>query len=501
MGLVELGASAGFTAGDLDTSGWFAAVSAYQQVFIADGRPYTTDIHTTGYHKINFVDTKITGALTGSIAVGDSVLQDTTEAAGVVSEILDATHYLIYRTTTTEFDATNHIHVDAGNYITPSAVSAPPHWLRWIPSAGSFPDGGSNVMCLFEGRIWMNSMYHPNQWLATKQGDPLDLDDSVDTDIQAAISSQSSEAGIVGDSLVSLIPYKDNYLIFGLVNSIYILRGGSTGSGALSSFTQETGIFSPESFCWDNENNLYIVGLTGFFKIPNGMATGDTSLDNISFRKLPNLFNTLKLNRQTDRVVMGYDRDNNIINVSISLQDGTWSYNFAYDIKNDAIFPDKYTTGKVPSSFLYVNNYQNNLAGLLIGCYDGYIRKFDPTLKTDDGDTIDSYVLYGPIILNDYIRANIKVKEIQIVLSEDSDGVSWFVYQGATPEAIKKGIKDGTLDYTHSGTFTSGGQQPVIDNKIAGQSIAILLRNNVNNTSWGVEKLVIKYTKSGTAKE
>jgi hypothetical protein len=498
--LTAFSATHGFTAGDLDLSGYVAAVSAYQQVFIADGRPYNADIHLSGYHKINFTGTKITGVLTGSISVGDSVTQDTSLAEGVVSEILSATSYLIYRTKAIEFNATNHIHKDAGNYITPSAVTAPPHWLNWTLTAGEFPDGGSNVMTLFEGRLWMNSMFHPNQWFATEQDDPLNLlPDSAD--VQAAITSQSSEAGQVADPLVSLIAYNDNYLIYGLANFLYILRGGSTGSDALSCFTKETGIFSPDSYCWDNNGNLYIIGLTGFFKVPSEMATGGAVLDNISLRLVPNLFPTIKLNRLTDRVVMGFDRDSNIIEVAISTQDGVWKNCFSYDVANDAIIPDTFPVGKVPSSFLYVNSYQDDLLGLLVGCYDGFVRKFDRDAKDDDGEAIDSYCLFGPITVEDVIRANIKIKEIQIILSEDSDGLSWYLYQGKSNEEIVAGIKGGTITPTHTGTFTAGGRQVSISEKIAGESIAILFRNTVLGTSWGLEGVKIKYSLSGSAKD
>ena len=32
----------------------------------------------------------------------------------------------------------------------------------------------------------------------------------------------------------------------------------------------------------------------------------------------------------------------------------------------------------------------------VIGCNDGYVRKFDATATTDDGTAISSYVYFGP---------------------------------------------------------------------------------------------------------
>jgi hypothetical protein len=343
-------------------------------------------------------------------------------------------------------------------------------------------------------------MFNPNQWYATRQNNPLDLDTS-EEDVQAAISSQTSEAGLVADSLIALIRWKDNYLLFGLANAFYILRGGSTGSGAVSSITTETGIFSPESYCFDSEGNLYVVGLTGFFKFPNGMATSGVSIDNVSFRLMPNFFKDLKLNRKTDKVVLGFDRENYTVHVCISTQDGSWGQNFAYDIKNDAILPDFIPAAKMAASYLYVSNYKSNNSGLLMGSYDGYIRRFNPLAKSDDGTAIESGVLFGPVTINQLIRANIKIKEIQIILSEDSDGATWELYQGKSNEIITAGIKAGTLAPTHTGTFTSGGRQASIYEKIAGESLAIIVKNTALNTSWGFEGIKVRYTLSGREKD
>jgi hypothetical protein len=504
----SLTAVASYTAGDLDISGLFAAVSAYQTVWFCDGRPYSATIGDSGYHKLDMTSTSIVGEVTsGPFTAGETISQDTdgggTMAYGIFIETVGSgatAKNLVYRTTTVDF-VTGAFPVEGAtaSIASPTEVNAPPHWLNWILTSGDFPDGGSNIMCLFEGRLWMNSMYNPNQWFATRQGDPLDFDTSQE-DVQTAISSQTSEAGLVADAIVALIPFKDNYLLFGMANSFGILRGGSTGGGNISNLSTETGIFSPESYCWDNNGNLYVVGLTGFFKFPNGMATSGIAIDNLSLRHLPNLFQTIQLNRKTDRVVLGFDRDRNQVNVSISMHDASWSVAWVYDVATDSIFPDIFD-GPIPTAYLYMNSYQDEVSGLLVGCSDGYVRKFDSATKSDDETIITSYALFGPLTLNTLLRANIKIQEIQIILSEDADGLSWYLYQAKSNELIVKGIKEGTLTPTHSGTFTVGGRQMSIRDKIAGESVALLFKNSTLNTSWGLEGVKLRYTIAGRVKE
>lgn len=577
MSLTSLGSDNNFTAGDLEVVGYFAAVPAYQRVFVADGRPHNLDISESGYHKIDMTSTILVGASSGVFTIGETVTQATSEAAGIFVETIGSgatAKHLVYRTTTTEFNATYQVTgAQSAVTLTPSAVKAPPHWLNWhlTPNAfssdgagtvetvgttalagtdttflttfkvgdtilvegespryisvitsdvaltvseafattaseltyklpcGRFPDGGSNAMELFDGRMWMNSMFNPNQYFTTRQGDMLDLDTSLD-DVQAAFNSQTSETGLVADAIITFIKFKDNYLLFACANSFSILRGGSSGAGAINNLSSETGIFSPDSFCWDNNGNLYVIGLSGFFKFPNNMAVSGVGIDNISLRKVPDLFRTLQLNRKTDRVVMGFDKGRNIIRVSISTQDGVWSVAFCYDINTDSILPDTFVGDKVPSSFLYMNSYQDSISGLLVGCYDGYIRKEDSTVNTDDGDLIESYVLFGPITLNNLLRANVKAKEILVTLTEDSDGVEWELYAAKSNELLVSGIKAGTLDPIHSGTFESGGRQFPITEKIADESIALMLRNDTSDTSWGLENIKIRWVLAGKTK-
>jgi hypothetical protein len=50
---------------DLDTSGYVAMVPAYQKVYFADGRPFSeNDPHLTGYHKLDFINTRLVATLT-----------------------------------------------------------------------------------------------------------------------------------------------------------------------------------------------------------------------------------------------------------------------------------------------------------------------------------------------------------------------------------------------------------------------------------------------------
>lgn len=507
--LSALGSDEGFTSGDLSTKGYIAVVPAYQSIYLADGRPYDADITASGYHKLDMVNTSLVGSPSGDFTAGEVVTQATSEAEGIFIETVGSgatAKNLVYRTSTEEFDTTNVVTgADSSETLTPSAVNAPPHWLNWILKAndwsddgGSFPDAGSNIMCLYNGRIVMNSMNSPHQWFCTRQGYPTDLDISLaGDDAQAAQNDQTTQAGLVGDAITAFIPFKDIYLGFGCANSIWVLVGDPS-SGIIRNVTEETGVFGPKSWCRDNEGNIYTVGTDGFYKIPAGTMVGNGLIDNISLRLTPGLFESLGLNRRTDRVVLGFDKKKSEVHISISMQDGTWACNFIYNTLADAIYPDEYNLDHIPASYLYLNSYKDSERDLIFGCYDGYIRKFDEDTKNDDGETINSHYLAGPIFIGDMIRASARIKDIVVTLSEDTDQLKWKLYSADSAEKIKQNIEND-VDPTYSGTFSSGGRQFSIRHKVKGEFLAILFYNDTLNKSWGVERvsLVLGYAGRG----
>jgi len=509
MDLTQLISDHNFTDGDLSTGGYVAAVAAFQKFYISDGRPYDDSINDSGYHKLDMVNTRIRCTTDPSWSAGDVMTQG--DIKGVFDEIIDngdgTYDIMVYRTTATQFvtdvniDVTGEASLVAGDI---TAVAAPPYWLNWVPSAGSFPDGGSNVMCLYNGRIFMNDMYHPNQWYCTRQGDPLDLDTSQD-DIGAPTSSQVANAGKVGDSITAFIPYKDHYLIFGCASEIWILRGDPAQGGTLSNLTYEDGLFSPDSWTWDNEGNLYFVGLNGFYKLPIGAGTENVGAKNITENIYPSLFKTIKPNRRTDRALVEFDKERNGINVSIGLKDGTWSVSWFYDLKTGGMFPEQYSANAVPSSMLYYDSSMFDDRGLLFGSDDGYIRIFDEEAKNDDDGfsdvTIDSYVFLGPIQLKEAeARASLAMNDLQIDLSEDTDGLDWELYAADSAEALVKGVEEGTLTAVATGTFTSGGHQNSIRKKVRGRFIGIMLNNDDASESWALEGIEIDISFAGQSK-
>lgn len=497
--LTELGAGHGFTAGDLNTDGYVAVVPAYQKVYFADGRPYDADITVSGYHKLDMINTRLVGNASGAFTQGEVVTQAVSGAKGIFDETVGAgatAWHLIYRTTTTEFDTTNIVTgADSGETVTPTSVVAPPHWLNWALETGTFPDGGSNIMGLCFGRIFMNSMYNPHHWYGTRVENPLDLLMSQD-DLGSACSSQASRAGVLADELIAFIPYKDNYLILGLLNQMYIMRSDPL-SGIQTQISDVTGIFSSTSWCWDDKNNLYFIGMDGIYKLSSDAIISGQPPENITKVHLPKLFTSLGLNRRTDRVTMGYDKKRYGITISCVQMDRQWHANYWLDLRTRGLFPEVYQDDHVAHSQVYFDSRRADRRDLLWGRGDGYIGKFDETEKSDDGDNaIDSWVTLGPFTDTETPRARIRMSNLSIVTGLDTDYLEVSLFMAKTAEQLVKDIVD-EVSPRISRVFTTDKLLSSMRQRISGGAIGIKIGNSKTDKSWSIEKITADISQRG----
>jgi hypothetical protein len=493
--LTALGATHGFTAGDLDTSGQVAVLPAYQKVYFADGRAYNASISSSGYHKLDFINTSIVGTVTGTFTQGEVVTQAVSGATGIFDENVGSgatAKSLIYRTTTTEFVAAQTITgADSGATVTPAAagnIVAPPHWLNWTLSTGTFPDGGSNIMSLCWGRIFMNSVQHPHQWFATRVNNPLDLLLVVDDVASAQNSQATKKAGLVGDQLIAMIPYKGNTQVFGTANNMFVMRADPAKGGFFTTLSDTTGIFSNESYCWDDKNNLYFLGFDGIYALSAEAIINGLPPENLTKDHVPKLVANMGLNRRTDRVVMEYDKDRYGIVVSCVQRDGTWKAIFWMDLRTGGIFPENYSSSHLPTSLLYFNARTKAERTLLAGCADGYIRKWSETDKSDDGSTaIESNVLIGPVA-GENIRSKVGMNEVSVKTGIDTDSITVALHSGITAEKAIKNVIDGEAPRVAK-TFSTDKLLPSIRQNVEDGAVAVNLSNTTAASSWSMEKI------------
>lgn len=141
----------------------------------------------------------------------------------------------------------------------------------WSADAGGDIPVGCKVICTYRDRLMLGgSDFDPHEWHAAKQGNPGDFNynPTDPNDRQAAVLGSASEAGAIGDVLRALIPFRDDFVIFGCQGSMWVLRGDPAWSGQLDAISHEVGILSAKSWCEGPQGEIYFMSYDGLYMLP-----------------------------------------------------------------------------------------------------------------------------------------------------------------------------------------------------------------------------------------
>jgi len=464
-----------------------------------------------------FTPTGINGMLTHAVLTtahaADDVLTQATSSATMTVEFTDTTKTHTWgRITAGTFNTTNSVTGSgSGSAFTPTATDvSPPVWYDWTVYQGDATTYGSMpstayLGCLYRGRcVLAANPDYPHQWYMSKTADPFDwLYDSDDP--LSAVAGNNADAGEIGDIIRALIPYKDDYLIFGCATTIWVLTGDPAAGGTIDSVDLTVGMYGADSWCFDGGGNLYFYGTGGIYKVPLGFRESI----NLTDIDLPNLIGDINADPTTHRITMAYDRKRFGLLICVTkLSDGTNS-NYWYDLKFKGFFPESYPDEcGVYSSYYYAAN-DNDYADLLLGCTDGYIRKFDESAKNDDTgasstDAISSYVVLPIMHLSEDNDKAGKLTSLTFELGggaangdfSDTDGVTYEVFVGDDAETVLEDIKDGATAFT-SGTLTGPGRGNRIRTRVRGAYLGIKLSNVTASETWCLNRVFGNVQPSG----
>jgi hypothetical protein len=381
-----------------------------------------------------------------------------------------------------------------------------PHYYVWTTYGGvgiakTDPDykgempALSTMLARFRGRVVLSgNSTVPHSWDMTRQDNPFDLR-FLEEDAASAVLGQNAAIGQIGDVVVSLMPYKDDYLIYGCSSSVWILVGDPAGGGSLDPMNETTGIMGQDAWDKDGDSNTYIVGTDGIYKIAKNLS----SFDNLTMDKIPTIIKDLGLDADKQIVTIGYDGRQHGLVIGVTEREDGSNQNFWYDLRTGGFFPEDYPTDLSLFSQFYYKADNAEYKRLMVGCNDGFIRTFDVEAKNDDDTAIDSYAVLGPKPLSADDFANTKMTDLVMISgggalggSElDTDGLTMDLHIKDTSEEVTEAIKAGAtpqFTYTQSGPGRAQNQRPEIAGLVAG----IKLSNDNADETWAIEKVSTK---------
>ena len=180
--------------------------------------------------------------------------------------------------------------------------------------------------------------------------------------------------------------------------------------------------------------------------------------------------------------------------------DEGWSACFWLDLRTGGLFPDEFTSGQEPASMFYFNSYKSSDREILLAGYDGYIRKFDESTKSDDGDNaIEGHFCIGPFVAEGEPRDIVDVREISPTLGEDSDGVTVSAYRAKSADEVIENFFDSATPEV-SRTLSGDGLKNSVSDKVSGRAVAINISNTTAAETFSIEEVNVDVKIGGKEK-
>ena len=490
---------------------------AYQKVFVAN----ETVLGVADFGNIMILPVDILS--TGVLPVKGTLLTGDTNSAQMVVDFVDASTGAakVYgqRVTAALFvdeDIVTGTNADdtAVSFVLDEDETAGPHWYNWTVFAalaatyGTMPSFAA-LICLYRGRMVLSgNKQFSYQWYMSRQGHPFDFN-YAKNDAQTAVAGNNADAGELGDIVTALIPYKDDYLMFGCGSSIWYMAGDPAAGGSLNELDLTTGIYGAQSWCFDNEGNLYFWGTNGIYR-----TTVPGKPINISRIHLPNLVKDEAVDSSTHRITMAYDsRQNGILITITKFADNTHS-NYFFDLATKGFFPESSHADCAIYSQLFYQGDAPDYRRLLVGCSDGYVRYYDEDTKSDiiADDTvtlINAYCTWGPLKLaqNDDYYGILSALEVITAggasdgTQADSSNVSFRIFVADTAEELLEKLAANT-DYRVAGTIVAPGRPKgaKIRKRFRGMFLGLRLWNSTAAQTWAINKIIGTIKKGGRFK-
>lgn len=500
--------------GDIDTTESLTAQEAYGKVFIANGHNKKVadfaniKIATTaiGSHPPDF-GTVLTGGSSGGVMVVDYITA-LASAVTIYGRRINNYPFQASEVVTGLDDDGNNI-----SFTTSAAEVRPPHWYTWTTfgnssNFGTMPDHAS-LVALYNGRVVLaGSKDYPHQWWMSRVFNPFDFLYTAGDNL-TAVTSGSTEAGEVADVITALVPYGDDFFLFGGLSSLTILDGDPTYGGTLEILTDSEGIYGPKSWCKDTKSNLWFFSGDGLYRAEGGRRKPVS----MSLDKLPNWNTDWEINPDKFRVLLAYDPVRNGIVISHSDFTSGTNKNYFYAIRLDGLYPETYPTDcAIFSSFSFRTKNEDEQL-FLLGCNDGYVRIFaesqpDDILNDDTASTIVSYVALGVISLNKDLDIEGKLKDVTFDIARNinvtstisADGtvteteaeaasVDYQVYAAKDADNLLHNMKNESNQFT-TGTLSISGLSNTIRPNARGRVAGIKLKNDNAGESWAVNAVI-----------
>jgi hypothetical protein len=342
----------------------------------------------------------------------------------------------------------------------------------------------------------------PGVWRMSRAGEWDDWDEfPITADSAAAVSSQTSRAGICPDAINAIVPYSDDVLWFGCDNSIWQLSGDPGSQHVFDNVSDEIGMAFGKPWCRDDKGRLWFFGSKGglYTLAPGGQ------MEDVASQSVRRRLRSIDLNDYYVQLAYNYVEDG--IHVLLFPYDNPQIAvdHYFYCKRSSSWHVDRFGTSDTalqPTAVQVVDGDAPDDRAIHFGCEDGRLRrwglnsdgqvpysdeKHDGVAALSPNVAIDSYVLMGPLApVRDVSEA--AFGEFTAVLSSRFAGCNYEFFASDDPEHLGRSVAQGSLSAGRNGTALV---------RVVGDSVFLRLRNASVGDHWAYEKASIQATYAG----
>lgn len=367
-------------------------------------------------------------------------------------------------------------------YYNPATNSVEP----WIATAGTLPTdtdaNNARLICTWRGRTVLSGLLKdPQNVFMSRVSDPFDFDYApVSPSPADAVAFNASDFGLVGDAVTALIPFSDDVMVIGCDHSIYLMRGDPAAGGQLDLVTRTIGIAWGEAWTQGPDGTIYFMSnRCGIYALTPGAMPVRIS------QSIEPLLQELNMGGNIFRLAWN-DRSQSLHVFVTWVDEPRDTDHFTWEQRTQAWWIDRFSNkNHNPLCCVVFDGNSPDDRQLLLGCWDGYVRKMDPVATDDDGSPIESEVWLGPILTKDF--DSILLKDLQGVLGEDSGEVTYSVHVGDTAEQAL------ASDAWATGTLAGGRN---FNDPIRGSGHAIYVKLS-STSQWAMEAIRLRVATQG----
>lgn len=313
---------------------------------------------------------------------------------------------------------------------------------------------GCPCICTWRDRLVLaGGTTTPYGVFMSRQGEPTDWDFS-EEDAGAAVDLGVASAGQIGETVTSLTPHADNCLIIGCPSSLWILMGDPRSGGQLANLSRSIGVVDRNAWCTTPDGLFVFLSADGIYTIPAGCSMEGNPVS-LSRERLPaELLNINTQSSATGKAIsLAYDVRWRGIHVFVTsrnlLNSDAGNVHWFFDWETKSFWEVQYDLARFnPWSCHARPNYPSSESTVMMGCQDGYVRKYLSTAtKDDEGEAtqkkITSYVTLGPFADEPAMQSDIRLDELDVTMSAETTDVTWSVYRGNSAEEAVTSLTAG----------------------------------------------------------